>query len=156
MQGGLTLSYEQLNCWVDMRKIQTLWMALVGLLLLTSSAVFAEAEGDGQAPKYSYFSLEPEITTNYVTEGSRLGFINVKVELMVDDPKLVRELEYHAPLIRDAIIETLSQQTVTKIKSLSGREAIRKACLERVNELLLAETNRRILADLLFTKYLYQ
>ncbi|OOE98786.1 flagellar basal body-associated protein FliL [Salinivibrio sp. MA351] len=140
-----------------MSKRQPLLMVLLSLLLWVSTAVQAQEEGsNGNQAKYSYFSLEPEITTNYVTEGPRLGFIKVKVELMVDDPKWVSELEYHSPLIRDVIIETLAQQTASKIKSLSGREAIRKACLEKVNALLLAETNRRMLADLLFTKYLYQ
>ncbi|WP_025673765.1 flagellar basal body-associated protein FliL [Salinivibrio socompensis] len=138
-----------------MSKQSLVSMVLLSLLLWASMAVHAEEEGGHQA-KYSYFALEPEITTNYVTQGPRLGFIKVSVELMVDDPRLVSQLEYHSPLIRDVIIETLAQQTATQIKSLSGREAIRKACLDKVNELLLAETNRRMLADLLFTKYLYQ
>ncbi|WP_074214209.1 flagellar basal body-associated protein FliL [Salinivibrio sp. ES.052] len=140
-----------------MSKRQPLLMVMLSLLLWVTTAVHAQEDGsNGDNPKYSYFSLEPEITTNYVTEGRRLGFIKVKVELMVDDPNLVSKLEYHSPLIRDVIIETLNQQTATQIKSLSGRETIRKACLEKVNELLLAETNRRMLTDLLFTKYLYQ
>ncbi|KKA44623.1 MULTISPECIES: flagellar basal body-associated protein FliL [Salinivibrio] len=138
-----------------MSKKQPLLMVVLSVLFWLSAAVHAQEEGEGN-PKYSYFSLEPEITTNYVTEGRRLGFIKVKVELMVDNPKLVSELEYHSPLIRDVIIETLNQQTATQIKSLSGRETIRKTCLEKVNEHLLAETNRRMLTDLLFTKYLYQ
>lgn len=128
------------------------------LLIFISLTAFTAYADDEAAPasKYSYFSLEPEITTNFITEGKKLGFINVKVDLMVGDPSLVPELEYHAPLIRDAIIETLGQESEVRIKSLSGREEIRKACLENVNALLLAETNKKILADLLFTKYLYQ
>ncbi len=129
-----------------------------GLLLLLPAIVStpASAEEEPAGPKYTYFTLEPEITTNFVTKGKNLGFINVRVDLMVDDPGKVQILEHHSPLIRDAITEVLSQESETEVKSLSGREELRKACLEKVNALLLAETKERVVTELLFTKYLYQ
>lgn len=114
------------------------------------------AKNDEAPPKFSYFSLEPEITTNFITKGNKLGFINVRVDLMVDDPALLDVLEYHQPLIHDAMIEMLSKETGMRIKSIAGREAIRKAALIKLNEILLAETNQKVLTDLFFTKYLYQ
>ncbi|MBE1276067.1 flagellar basal body-associated protein FliL [Enterovibrio baiacu] len=134
------------------KNITAIFTLLVSLFLSSPSM----AEGEENAAKFSYFTLEPEITTNFITDGRKLGFINVRVDLMVDDPALIQELEYHQPLIRDTIIEVLSQESEVRVKSLSGREAIRKNCFEKVNAILLAETNQKILADLLFTKYLYQ
>ncbi len=136
-----------------MKKNITVVFALFLSLLFTVPSVASEED---EAPQFSYYTMEPEITTNFITEGRKLGFINIRVDLMVDDPSLIQMLEYHQPLIRDTIIEVLSQENEVRVKSLSGREAIRKACLEKVNEMLLAETNQKILADLLFTKYLYQ
>ncbi|ATF10264.1 Flagellar biosynthesis protein FliL [Candidatus Enterovibrio altilux] len=107
-------------------------------------------------PKFNYFTLEPDITTNFITEGHKLGFINIRVDLIVDDIMLIHMLEYHQPLIRDTIIKALGQESEVRVKSLSGREAIRKNCLEKVNEILLAETKQKVLVDLLFTMYLYQ
>ncbi|OEE64342.1 flagellar basal body-associated protein FliL [Enterovibrio norvegicus FF-33] len=130
--------------------------AIFTLLLTLLLSVPSIANAEEEAAKFSYFTLEPEITTNFITDGRKLGFINVRIDLMVDDPSLIQMLEYHQPLIRDAIIEVLSQENEVRIKSLSGRESIRKACLEKVNEMLLAETNQKVLSDLLFTKYLYQ
>ncbi|WP_407331704.1 flagellar basal body-associated protein FliL [Enterovibrio sp. 27052020O] len=130
--------------------------AIFALLLTLLLSVPSIANAEEEAAKFSYFTLEPEITTNFITDGRKLGFINVRIDLMVDDPSLIQMLEYHQPLIRDTIIEVLSQENEVRIKSLSGREAIRKNCLEKVNALLLAETNQKVLADLLFTKYLYQ
>ncbi|WP_434357848.1 flagellar basal body-associated protein FliL [Parasalinivibrio latis] len=129
-----------------------------GLLLLLPAIVAtpASAEEEAAGPKYTYFTLEPEITTNFVTKGKNLGFINVRVDLMVDDPAKVQILEHHSPLIRDAITQVLSQESETEVKSLNGREELRKACLEKVNALLLAETKERVVTELLFTKYLYQ
>ncbi len=135
-----------------MKSIHTTLFALFFSLLFSFSAVSKE----GESVKFSYFTLEPEITTNFITDGRKLGFINVRVDLMVDDPSLLDILKYHQPLIRDTIIEVLSQESEMRIKSLAGREAIRKLCLEKVNEVLLAETNQKVLSDLLFTKYLYQ
>ncbi|EEY73872.1 flagellar biosynthesis protein FliL [Grimontia hollisae CIP 101886] len=136
-----------------MKKNITAVFALILSLLVTFPSMASEEGNDTQ---FSYFTLEPEITTNFITEGRKLGFINVRVDLMVDDPSLLQMLEYHQPLIRDAIIEMLSQENEVRIKSLSGRESIRKACLDKVNAMLLAETNQKVLTDLLFTKYLYQ
>lgn len=133
------------------------YLNLFTLLFITLFSQFAIGEETKPAlPKFSYFTLEPEIVTNYITDGRKLGFINIKVELMVDDKSLLKIVEYHQPLIRDTIIGVLSQENEARIKSISGRDAIRKNCLEKVNEILLAEVKKTVLSDLLFTKYLYQ
>ena len=53
-------------------------------------------------------------------------------------------------------ITILGQQTETNVKSISEREGIRQRCLIEVNALLYAETGKKPVEDLLFTKYLYQ
>ncbi len=118
----------------------------------------AEEASDPNLPsaKYTYFTLKPDITTNFYTEGVTLGFIDVQVDIMVDKPEFLPMVEKNQPLIRNAIIEVLNQEGGSEIKSLTGRETIRKLCLEKVNEALLAETGEMLVADLLFTKYLYQ
>ena len=127
------------------------------LLAAMLAPCYATAEESAAAvPQYTYYTLEPDITTNYVTQGKRLGYLRLQVDLMVADPDLIRQLEHHAPLIRDAIITIIGQQSEARIKSLAGREEIRQLCLNKVNELLIAETKQKILTELLFTKYLYQ
>jgi flagellar FliL protein len=107
-------------------------------------------------PNYSYYTLTPDITTNYVTQGKKLGYLRLQIDLMVSDPSLIKQVEHHSPLIRDAIINIISQQPEAKVKSLAGREEIRQACLAKVNELLITETRQKLVTELLFTKYLYQ
>lgn len=65
-------------------------------------------------------------------------------------------VERHQPLIRDAVVELLGKQTEDTIKSLAGREDLRKTLVEQLNNILLPETGRPLIADLLFTKYIYQ
>ncbi|WP_170107687.1 flagellar basal body-associated protein FliL [Photobacterium lipolyticum] len=129
------------------------------ILLLTSSLASHHAAAEDAAPlmpQYSYYTLSPDITTNYVTQGKKLGYLRLQIDLMVSDPDLITKVEHHAPLIRDAIINIIGQQPEVKVKSLAGREEIRQECLNKVNELLIRETNQKLLTELLFTKYLYQ
>lgn len=132
---------------------------LLGLLFcftaLFSTISHAEEE-EGMKPQFGYFTLAPDLTTNFMTAGKKLGYIQVRVDIMVANNLLLSTLEMHTPLIRDALVEILGQQPEDKIKSLAGREEIRKTCLEHINALLLAETGKTVITDLLFTKYLYQ
>lgn len=131
-----------------------------GLTLLLASTLaslhVAAEETAPLMPQYSYYTLSPDITTNYVTQGKKLGYLRLQIDLMVSDPDLIAEVEHHSPLIRDTIINIISQQPEVKVKSLAGREEIRQECLNKVNELLIRETNKKLLTELLFTKYLYQ
>ncbi len=143
-------------CKLNMKKnILSMIVCLSMIFPILGSAEEAVA-ANFPAAKYTYFTLKPDITTNFYTEGGSLGFIDVQVDIMVDKPELLTMVEKNQPLIRNAIIEVLNQEGGSQIKSLTGREAIRKLCLEKVNEALLAETGETVVADLLFTKYLYQ
>ncbi|WP_028112632.1 MULTISPECIES: flagellar basal body-associated protein FliL [Ferrimonas] len=132
-------------------------MFILALVLCPSvHAEQAPAEEAEATDSYGYYGLEPEIVTNYVTESSRLGYIRVNIELMLEDASNVAIVEHHAPLIRSTIIEILGEQTEERIKSLTGREQIRRLCFETVNNMLEKEVGEPLLVNLLFTKFLYQ
>ncbi|MGL5291559.1 MAG: flagellar basal body-associated FliL family protein [Vibrionaceae bacterium] len=131
----------------------------LGLLAFAITMPAQSTEEPHEPPKPAaalYFTLEPAITTNYQTKGKKLGFINVRIDLVAETESQIKSIEYHQALIRDIIIETLSQQNAARIRSISGRDEIRKLCLERVQKALFIETNQITLVDLLFTHYLYQ
>lgn len=104
----------------------------------------------------TYYTLAPDITTNYIVNGTRLGYVRLQVDLMITDNSQLNNIEHHAPLIRDTIISLISQQTEQQIKSLAGREHIRQLSKQKINQLLLAETGHTPISELLLTKYLYQ
>ena len=107
-------------------------------------------------PQLAYFTLEPDLTTNFYTKGQRLGYIQVRIDIMVANSMDLPLIELHQPLIRDAVVELLGKQSEDAIKSLAGRENLRKTLVEQLNNILLPETGRTLIADLLFTKYIYQ
>ena len=105
---------------------------------------------------YAYFSLEPEIVTNYLgSSAKKLGFVRVSIELMLENPEFLEAAEHHAPLMRAATIEIFGSQRSDKVRSLTGREHIRVICLEKLQKLMLKETGSKMIKDVIFTKYLY-
>ena len=114
------------------------------------------ASDDASTPQLAYFTLEPDLTTNFYTKGNKLGYVQVRIDIMVANQTDLPLIEKHQPLIRDAVIEMLGKQTEETIKSLAGREDLRKSLVEGLNAILLPETGKTVIADLLFTKYLYQ
>ncbi len=105
------------------------------------------------ASDYAYFGFEPDIITNYVAVKKKMGYVRLTVELMVEGDNLVL-VEHHAPLLRDAIINIIGQQTEAKVKSIKGRSEIQLQCEERVKELLTKETGDSLIKKLLFTQWL--
>ena len=106
---------------------------------------------------YAYYGLEPDIITNYLGSNARkLGYVRVTVELMLESAEYLEAAEHHSPLLRATAIDIFGRQPEDKVKSLTGREDIRRTCLEQIRELMKKETGTEMVKDVIFTKYLYQ
>lgn len=135
---------------------QSLVLIMLTLSALFSSVTLASEEDKNAGPTFAYYTLAPDITTNIYTKGKRLGYLQVRINLMVADSSYITELETHEPLIRDTIVEEIGQRTQEQVTTLAGREELRKQLMDKLNSLLVVETGKTLVADLLFTKYLYQ
>lgn len=107
-----------------------------------------------KASNYAYFGFEPDIVTNYVAVKKKMGYVRLTVELMVEKGDNLAIVEHHAPLLRDAIINIIGQQSEAKVKSMKGRAEIQLQCEEQVKELLIKETGQPLIKKLLFTQWL--
>ncbi|AXV64354.1 MULTISPECIES: flagellar basal body-associated protein FliL [Pseudoalteromonas] len=125
---------------------------LISMLVIGATTSFStRAESN-----VGYFGFEPDIITNYIGQGNKkLGYVRITVDLMLNDISDIGVVEHHTPLLRDAIVEILSKEPEENIKSLTGREEIRKRCTEKLKALLKQETGQEIVREVLFTKYLY-
>ena len=132
----------------------------VGFFLFSTAMVTTSALGPSAAQaqtQYAYMGLEPDIVTNYLSGNARtLGFVRVTVELMLDDADNLEVAEHHMPLLRAIVIEVFGSQPEDKVKSLTGREDIRRTILQQLRDKLEAETGNPVVKDVIFTKYLYQ
>ena len=123
---------------------------------LFSPLAFSEEKAAGDAGSdYMYYLLEPDIITNYIKPGKRIGFIRVTVELMVKSKENYEILHHNEALIRDKVITVFGEQNEKTIKSITDRDSIREDCLDAVNAVLFAEIKKNPVEDILFTKYLY-
>ena len=126
---------------------------LLSLLLLATLPALAQ----DQPKEIVYYGFDPDIVTNYISGNRRsLGYIRVTVELMLEDKAFLPAIEHHEPLILDIIIGIFTKQPEDKIKSLTGREEIRLAILEKLQQTMKKEAGETMIRDILFTKYLYQ
>ncbi len=107
-----------------------------------------------KAADYAYFGFEPSIVTNYVAVKKKMGYVRLTVELMIEESSNYEAVEHHSPLLRDAIITIIGQQSEAKIKSINGRHEIQKLCEEKVKALLTRETGKPLIKKLLFTQWL--
>lgn len=135
-----------------MRKIGQLSFCL---LFLCSVSVHLSAQ-ETVKKNFAYFGLEPDIVTNYLSTNARkLGYVRLTIEFMLEDADYLSVAEHHAPLLRATAIEILGRQPEDRIKSLTGREDIRRAFLETMRKLMKKETGSNMIKDVIFTKYIY-
>lgn len=131
-------------------------MKLLRLLATSLLLMTLSLPASAQTP-IAYYGLEPDIITNYLGSSARkLGYVRVTVELMLESPEDIEAAEHHAPLLRATTIDIFGRQTEEKVKSLTGREDIRRTVLENLRDLMKKETGSEMIRDVIFTKYLYQ
>jgi flagellar FliL protein len=122
-------------------------------LISLSANIYAQ---EPVSKNFAYFGLEPDIVTNYLGSSARkLGYVRITIELMLEDADYLSVAEHHAPLLRATAIEILGSQPEDRVKSLTGREDIRRACLETMRKLMKKETGSNMIKDVIFTKYIY-
>ncbi len=143
-----------------MRKTLPLLLLMLATCVAPLTALGQAGGGEGagaaQPAGIGYYTLDPEFVTNFITTGPTLGYVRVKVDIMVDNAADIELLKKHDPLLRDAINTLLGAQSLDDVKSQEGREKTRLACKAKVEELLTKEEGRKVIRDLLFTNYLYQ
>ena len=78
------------------------------------------------------------------------------IEVMVSDVDQLELVEHHMPLLRSTAIEIFGRQPEEKVKSLTGREDIRRAILAAFQDSMSKETGAPVIKEIIFTKYLHQ
>jgi flagellar FliL protein len=131
-------------------------IVLFGLCFGLSNIALAQEEED-TGPSYAYIALDPDIITNYAGDNSKkLGYLRLAIEIMLDQAKYIEDIEHHMPLLRATAIEVIGGQSEQQVKSLTGREEMRREILKRFKDRLATETGNDIVKDIIFTKYLRQ
>jgi len=130
------------------------------LLLALGSAVYAEEPAEGEEAKPEgpfYFEIKKDIVTNYQRfDLKNTGYLNVGVQLVVNEEDDLATLENHEPLIKDAFVRLINQRDEDQIQSLDHKEALRQQATEELQRLFQEELGQPVVQEVLFTNYLWE
>lgn len=124
------------------------------LLLSLFAALPAQAQ-DTPVAAAQYVELKPSFVGT-VGPGPKIQYMKVDVALRANDPTAVPRIEYHDPLIRNALVSLFAHETLESVATLEGKEALRSKALAAVREVLEEEEGTPLVDDLLFTNLVTQ
>lgn len=132
-------------------------IALITILsLFFVTPVFAEEEGEeGAGPKIVYHELHPSFVTNIQSDHrDRHTYVLVKVEIMGENQKVIDELRYHEPQIRDHLIMLFAGQSRQGLEDSQGKTKLQAKALETVRNVLNNESAKgEHIKRVLFTQF---
>lgn len=106
-------------------------------------------------PQAIYIPLEPDFVVNYGGPG-RLRFLKAVVTVRVASEKDAEAIRYHMPYIRNQLIMLFAQQTHEVLQTLEGKELLRQAVFEAIQDLVVAEEGELNLVGVYFNQLILQ
>lgn len=102
------------------------WILLMLALTLPMAAQAEEAK-EGEAPKVSYYSLNPPFVGNYGLDGTtKLKVFKADIALRVTGPEALAAVKANEPLIRNQLVGLFTQQTNEAMSTVEGKEKLRQ------------------------------
>jgi len=130
---------------------------LFACLLLTLAPfglASANAEG-GEGGSSAYVPLEPPFVVN-VNDGDEVHHMQVDIQVKLAGPDAAGLIDEHMPAIRHSLILLLSGQEVKEVRTVQGKEKLRKEALEAVQKVLEENAGTKGIDALYFTGLIIQ
>ena len=102
-----------------------------------------------------YLAFDPPLVASLEDKGS-IRFLQVTVELMARDEKVITDVGTHMPVIRNNLLMLLGGQTVSSLTNREDKEKLRKQALAEVQKIMKANTGEAGVEDLYFTSFVVQ
>ena len=118
----------------------------------------AKAESQEAAPKAApqYFKFDPAFVVNFGEPGNT-RFLQVTVEAMSRDPKVVEAVKASEPVIRNDLVLLFSSQKYEELMTAEGKEGLRRKALDSIRKAIAVEGARpETLEGVYFTSFVIQ
>ncbi len=135
-------------------RFSALLVVLALMLFATPSVTLAEEEEVTLSDTH-YVTLTPGFVTNYGGPG-RLKYVKIDMTLMIEGLDSKAVVEQQLPLVRNTVVLILSRQNENNVVTPNGQERIRQQLLRSLNEALTREVGQPLVAEVLFTNFIYQ
>ncbi|WLD57018.1 flagellar basal body-associated FliL family protein [Salinispirillum sp. LH 10-3-1] len=102
-----------------------------------------------------YMALSPEFIVTYEVN-SRQRFLKADIAIRTRDQRALDVLTQHMPLVRNNIIQTLSERDFSDLQTDAGREELVQSITEAVQGVMETLTGQPGIESVLFTNYVIQ
>ncbi len=121
------------------------------------AAATTEAEAGEQKPKApaQYVSITPAFVVNLADE-NETRYLQVEIEVMTRDEKVVKEVATHLPMIRNRLLLLFSQQRASELRTREDKERLQELALQEVQNVLQEQSGGPGIDALLFTSFVTQ
>lgn len=102
-----------------------------------------------------YLELEQPFVVDFMVSG-RQRYLQLNMTLMSRDQAQVDAVKLHMPLIRNSLVLLFSSQSFDELQTLEGKQALKTAALDSVNQILTQETGLGGIENVLFTNFVMQ
>ncbi len=113
----------------------------------------SKEESKDQKPQF--YKFKPSFVVN-VPDRGQIRYLQVDVELMTRNPKMIENIEAYAPLIRNDLITLFSSQNYEDLVSVEGKELLRTKSLEIVQRIMKENVGENAVDQVLFTNFVTQ
>lgn len=113
------------------------------------------ADAAGDTKTLQYYAFDPPFVVNFQAQDT-LRFLQIKVEVMARDPKVIEAVERHMPVIRNNLIVLFSAQDFTTISTRVGKERLRAQTLAEIQKVLKENTGQPGVESVYFTSFVMQ
>lgn len=87
-----------------------------------------------------YFLFEPDFIINFENVG-KANFLSVQIEAMAREQDSINIIQTHMPVLRNDILLLLSAQKYEDVRTLKGKNILRKGMLKIINKVINEENN---------------
>jgi len=122
--------------------------------VMPTAASGGHGEGEGSGKASVYYAIDPPLVVNF-EDGSVVRFLQITMEVMAHDAKVIESVTKNIPLIRNNLLLLMSNRNYQSMMSREGKEALRKEALNEVNNVQKKQGGEPI-DDLLFTTFVVQ
>jgi flagellar FliL protein len=131
----------------------------VALLLLGGDEPADEVAQAEQAPVAKpdplYYEFKPQFVVN-LPRGSRARMLQVKMEVMSRDQKVIDFIDHNSPMLRHHLFNLFSTQDASALYGRPGREALAKAVKAKLQSLLKAQQFKGEIEAVYFSELVLQ
>ena len=102
-----------------------------------------------------YLAIKPAILVNFQNP-KRARFLQVTVEVMSRQEKVIEAVKHHLPVIRNSLVFLFSSQDAAVISSREGKENLRQQVLVEIQHILEEQIGEPGIEDVYFTSFVMQ